>query len=77
MFVLKGQRSAGVSARRQSVPARYVRAACSLFRGIPTSAGGLGVSVLGFCAAVRRPRPLMVETIAHFERRSHDGGNLA
>ena len=34
--------------------------------------GGLGVSVWVFCAAGRRPRPLMVESIAHFERRSHD-----
>ena len=39
--------------------------------------GGFGVSVWGFCAAGRRPRPLMVESIAHFERRFRDGGDMA
>ena len=70
--VLFGNRAAGVSARQERVPARYVRAARSVFRVITATGWGFGVSVDGFCAEGRRPRPLMVESIAHFERRSHD-----
>ena len=54
-----------------------VRAARSVFRVMPATLWGFGVGVYGFCAAGRRPRPLTVESIAHFERRSHDGGDLA
>ena len=77
---LKDQRAAGVSARQERVSARDVRAARSVFRAIPATAWGFGVSVYGvhgFCAAGRRPCSLMVESIAHFERRSHDGGDMA
>ena len=67
--VFFGKRAAGVSARQERVPARYVRAARSVFRVITATGWGFGVSVDGFCAEGRRPRPLMVESIALFERR--------
>ena len=75
--VLFGKRAAGVSARQERVPARYVRAARSVFRVITATGWGFGVSVDGFCAEGRRPRPLMVESIAHFQIRSHVGRDLA
>ena len=75
--VLFGKRAAGVSARQEHVPARYVRAARSVFRVITATGWGVGVSVDGFRAEGRRPRPLMVESIAHFERRFRDGGDMA
>ena len=64
--------AAGVSARQERVSARYVRAARPVFRVIHATVGGFCGLRIGFCAAGRRPRPLMVESIAHFERRSHD-----
>ena len=76
MFCL-AKRAAGVSARQERVPARYVRAARSVFRVTTATGWGFGVSVDGFCAEGRRPRPLMVESIAHFERRFRDGGDMA
>ena len=77
MCVLKDQRATRVSARQERAPARYVRAARSVFRVITATGWGFGVSVDGFCAEGRRPRPLMVESIAHFERRFRDGGDMA
>ena len=40
--VLFGKRAAGVSARQERVPARYVRAARSVFRVVQTTVGGFG-----------------------------------
>ena len=47
VYVLKDQRAASVSAQQERVPARYVRAARSVFRIIPNTFiwGFLGVSV--------------------------------
>ena len=44
---LKDQRAAGVSARQERVSARNVRAARLVFRAIPATAWGFGVSVYG------------------------------
>ena len=43
--VLFGNRAAGVSARQERVPARYVRAARSVFRVMKTTVWGFGGSV--------------------------------
>ena len=40
--VFFGKRAAGVSARQERVPARYVRAARSVFRVVQTTVGGFG-----------------------------------
>ena len=67
-----------VSARGKSACPRATcerRARC--LRVITATGWGFGVSVDGFCAEGRRPRPLMVESIAHFERRFRDGGDMA
>ena len=42
VYVLKDQRAASVSAQQERVPARYVRAARSVFRVMPTSVWGFG-----------------------------------
>ena len=40
--VLKDQRATRVSARQERAPARYVRAARSVFRVVQTTVGGFG-----------------------------------
>ena len=55
VYVLKDQRAASVSAQQERVPARYVRAARSVFRGTPATVCGFGVSVYGFCAGALAP----------------------
>ena len=45
MYVLNDQRAAGVSARQERVPARYVRAACSVFGVMQTTVWGLAYRV--------------------------------
>ena len=49
MYVLNDQRAAGVSARQERVPARYVRAARSVFRVMQTTVWGFfGLAYGGF-----------------------------